>query len=210
MQGKWIVLEGIEGCGKSSVTQAVGEQLRGRYPDRQIVICREPGGTPIAEQLRTLVKNAIVGEPVHIDAEILMFFAARVQLYHNVILPRLAEGCIVISDRNWISSLMYQGYGMGHVDKVQSLLTAFLADIPTPDLYVYLDVDYSISQQRTRTVQPDPDNIDSRGEAFFIRVINAYRQWALSGNDLVMTIDGNRPLDTVITTTLQEIDWVIT
>jgi len=208
-EGKWLVVEGRDGSGKTTVRTEMGKRIEALYPDRQVVYCREAGGTPIAEKLRDLVVYGVEGENTHIDSEILMFFAARVQLYHNVILPALQRGAIVVSDRNWISSLMYQGYGAQRVEKVQALIKEFLDGVPMPDLYVYLDIDPQVATARMRTARPVADNIDSRGPEFFARVGEAYRQWATSGNDNVAIIDANKPFEEVMTAVMMEVEHVL-
>ena len=208
-KGKWLVVEGRDGSGKTSVRREMGERIEALYPDRDVVYCREAGGTPIAERLRDLVVYGEEGEDTHIDAEILMFFAARVQLYHNVIIPALKRGAIVVSDRNWISSLMYQGYGGQRVEKVQALIKEFLDDVPMPDLYVYLDIDPKVAALRMRVARPEADNIDGRGPEFFARVGEAYRQWATSGNDNVAIIDANKSIAEVMVAVMMEVEHVL-
>lgn len=208
-EGKWFVIEGRDGSGKTSVRREMGERIEALYPDRQVVYCREAGGTPIAEKLRDIVVYGVEGEDTHIDAEILMFFAARVQLYHNVIIPALKRGAIVVSDRNWISSLMYQGYGGQRVEKVQALIKEFLDDVPTPDLYLYLDIDPRVATERMRALRPVADNIDGRGPEFFARIADAYRQWATSGNDNVAIIDANKPIKDVVSAVMLEVEHLL-
>lgn len=209
LKGKWLVVEGRDGSGKTSVRNEIGERIKALYPGRHVVYCREAGGTPVAEKLRDIVVHGVEGEDIHIDTEILLFFAARVQLYHNVILPRLEEGCIVLSDRNWISSLMYQGYGMERVAKVEALMREFLDGVPNPDLYLYLDITAATADGRMRAARPDSDVIDCRGSEFFTRVATGYRQWATSGRDNVAIIDANQPLEQVMVATMMHVEHLL-
>jgi dTMP kinase len=208
-KGKWIVVEGRDGSGKTSVRTGMGERIEALYPDREVVYCREAGGTPIAEQLRNLVVYGVEGEDTHIDTEILMFFAARVQLYRVVILPALARGAVVVSDRNWISSLMYQGHGSHRAEKVQALIDEFLDGVPNPDLYLYLDIDPSVANLRMRVARPQADNIDCRGPEFFKRVGDAYDEWAQSGRDNVAVINANKPFDEVMVAVMMEVEHLL-
>ena len=109
MQGKFIVIEGLEGAGKSTAMQTVVDTLKSLGVN-DIVFTREPGGTPLAEKLRHLIKYE-TEEPVTDKAELLMLYAARIQLVENVIKPALAEGKIVLGDRHDMSSQAYQGGG---------------------------------------------------------------------------------------------------
>ena len=109
MQGKFIVIEGLEGAGKSTAMQTVVDTLKSLGVN-DVVFTREPGGTPLAEKLRHLIKHEIE-EPVTDKAELLMLYAARIQLVENVIKPALAAGKIVLGDRHDMSSQAYQGGG---------------------------------------------------------------------------------------------------
>lgn len=203
------MVEGRDGSGKTSVRTEIGKRIEALYPGRRVVYCREPGGTPVAEKLRDIVVHGVEGEDIHIDTEILLFFAARVQLYRNVVVRCLKEGAIVVSDRNWISSLMYQGYGMQRVEKVQALINEFLDGVPHPDLYLYLDIDPTVASARMRAVHPKADNIDGRGPEFFARVGDAYRQWATSGNDNVAILDANKPFNDVMVAAMMEVEHLL-
>ncbi len=112
MNNHFIVVEGLEGAGKSTAISQVKQVLHDAGID-DVITTREPGGTPLAEQLRTLVKQGHPDEPLTDKAELLMLYAARVQLVENVIKPALAAGQWVIGDRHDMSSQAYQGGGRG-------------------------------------------------------------------------------------------------
>lgn len=117
---KFIVIEGLEGAGKSSAIALVKELIE-KHTGQAPVCTREPGGTPLAERIRDLVKIADSQDPLCDTAECLLFYAARAQLVETVIKPALAEGHWVLGDRHNLSSLAYQGGGRGLMPLVQSL-----------------------------------------------------------------------------------------
>lgn len=123
MNSKFIVIEGLEGAGKTTTRDTVVAVLRAQGIN-DIVFTREPGGTPLAEKLRDLIKQGIDGEVLTDKAEVLMLYAARVQLVENVIKPALARGSWVVGDRHDLSSQAYQGGGRG----IDSQLMASLRD----------------------------------------------------------------------------------
>ena len=108
---KFIVIEGLEGAGKSSAVSYVTDYLHAHGIDR-IECTREPGGTPLAERMRAIVKE-VHDERLTIEAELLVMYASRVQLVETRIKPALAEGNIVLCDRHADSTVVYQGYGRG-------------------------------------------------------------------------------------------------
>lgn len=108
MKSKFIVIEGLEGAGKTTARDLLVDVLR-QHGVTDIVFTREPGGTPLAEALRTLIKEGVTGEEITDKAELLMLYAARVQLVDTIIKPALARGAWVVGDRHDLSSQAYQG-----------------------------------------------------------------------------------------------------
>ncbi len=149
MKSKFVVIEGLEGAGKTTARDTVVNVLR-EHGVSDIVFTREPGGTPLAEKLRDLFKRGIDGELPTIKAEVLMLYAARVQLVETVIKPALARGAWVVGDRHDLSSQAYQGGGRG-VDPqlMASLRDTVLGDF-RPDLTVYLDLPPLVGLQRAQ------------------------------------------------------------
>ena len=151
MGSKYIVIEGLEGAGKTTARDVVVQTLR-ELGVEDIAFTREPGGTQLAEKLRSLVLDirSVGDEVITVKAEVLMFYAARVQLVETVIKPALARGCWVIGDRHDLSTQAYQGGGRG-VDKTMlaTLRDAVLGDF-RPDLTLYLDVTPEVGLKRAR------------------------------------------------------------
>jgi len=199
MNSKFIVIEGLEGAGKTTARDAIVATLRARGIT-DLVFTREPGGTPLAEQLRVLVKQGIEGEQVTDKAELLMLYAARVQLVETVIKPALARGAWVIGDRHDLSSQAYQGGGRGlDSELMQTLRDAVLGDF-RPDLTLYLDVTPDIGLQRARA-RGELDRIEQESLRFFERTRACYL--ALAAEDsTILTIDATQSL-TEVTASLQ-------
>ncbi|MDF2043028.1 dTMP kinase [Pantoea eucalypti] len=194
MNSKFIVIEGLEGAGKTTARDAVVATLRARGIN-DLVFTREPGGTPLAEQLRTLVKQGIEGEQVTDKAELLMLYAARVQLVETVIKPALARGAWVIGDRHDLSSQAYQGGGRGlDSELMQTLRDAVLGDF-RPDLTLYLDVTPDIGLQRARA-RGELDRIEQESLRFFERTRARYLTLA-ADDPTILTIDATQSLEEV-------------
>lgn len=191
MDSKFIVIEGLEGAGKTSAIVLLVDILR-RHGITDVVFTREPGGTPLAEALRRLIKEGVDDEPVADKAELLMLYAARIQLVEQVIKPALARGAWVIGDRHDLSSQAYQGGGR-QVDArlLQTLRDTVLGDF-RPDLTFYLDLPPAIGLQRARA-RGELDRIEVESLAFFDRTRARYQQLA-AADASILTIDASRTL----------------
>ena len=194
MTGKFIVIEGLEGAGKTTARQVIVDTLR-ENGITDLVYTREPGGTPLAEKLRTLIKDGIDGETVTDKAEVLMLYAARIQLVDNVIKPALARGQWVIGDRHDLSSQAYQGGGRG-IDRklMESLRDTVLGDF-YPDFTLYLDLPPETGLARARS-RGELDRIEQESLDFFRRTRARYLELAES-DPRIVTVDASQSIDNV-------------
>ncbi|AUR32005.1 dTMP kinase [Morganella morganii] len=192
MTGKFIVIEGLEGAGKTTARQVIVDTLR-ENGITDLVYTREPGGTPLAEKLRTLIKDGIDGETVTDKAEVLMLYAARIQLVDNVIKPALARGQWVIGDRHDLSSQAYQGGGRG-IDRklMESLRDTVLGDF-YPDFTLYLDLPPETGLARARS-RGELDRIEQESLDFFRRTRARYLELAES-DPRIVTVDASQSMD---------------
>ena len=197
MRSNYIVIEGLEGAGKTTARDVVVEKLRDLGVN-DLLFTREPGGTVLAEKLRSLVLDIkSVGDEVITDkAEVLMFYAARVQLVETVIKPALASGQWVIGDRHDLSTQAYQGGGRG-IDRTMlaTLRDAVLGDF-RPNLTLYLDVTPEVGLKRARA-RGDLDRIEQESLNFFNRTRARYLELA-AADDSIITVDATQALEKVM------------
>lgn len=196
MVSKFIVIEGLEGAGKTNAHNVVVATLK-ELGVIDLVFTREPGGTPLAERLRELtLNNKGIGDEIVTDkAEVLMFYAARVQLVETVIKPALSRGAWVIGDRHDLSTQAYQGGGRC-IDQelLMALRNTVLGDF-YPDLTIYLDVTPEVGLTRARA-RGELDRIEQESVDFFNRTRARYLE--LAANDSrIRTIDATQSLDDV-------------
>lgn len=189
--GKFIVIEGLEGAGKSTAISAVLAALNKRNINN-ITTTREPGGTPMAEQIRDLVKMHH-DEQVTNEAELLLMYASRVQLIHNVIVPSLQAGEWVVGDRHDMSTRAYQGGGRQIPDvKIDAIRGAVLGDFK-PDYTLYLDIDPELGLKRARG-RGELDRIELQTMDFFHRTRAKYLEIAdQDPNTVIIDAGGSIP-----------------
>lgn len=190
-RGRFIVLEGPEGAGKSTQVRLLEAWLRERGHDP--LVTREPGGTPLGEETRRLLLET---DDVPAPAELLLMLAARAVLVEEVIRPALAAGRVVLSDRFHLSTLAYQGYGRGLPLADVAAMNRFATGGLEPDLSIVLDVEPSVAAARKASMAGGPDRIERAGDAFHVRVVEAYRLLAGAG-ERVERVDGLAAADAV-------------
>lgn len=189
---KFVVIEGLEGAGKSTAVATVLAWLQAKGFD--VVQTREPGGTPLAEQIRTLVK-AVQDEAIAPETELLLMYAARSQLLANVIRPALARGQVVLADRHDLSSRAYQGGGRQIAAEVIDQIRAVVVKDTRPDLTLYLDIDPEIGLKRA-SARGELDRIEQEQLDFFKRTRQKYLEIAATDPSIVV-IDAAKPLEQV-------------
>lgn len=180
---KFIVIEGLEGAGKSSAVRYVTDYLQ-RQGINRIECTREPGGTPLAERMRAIVKE-VHDERLTIEAELLLMYASRVQLVETRIKPALADGVWVVGDRHDLSSQAYQGGGRGiDAQLIGAIKQAVLGNFK-PDLTLYLDIDPALGLQRARH-RGELDRIELEQLSFFERTRTRYLELAAKDDSIVV------------------------
>lgn len=194
-KGKFIVLEGIEGAGKTTLCKVVAEELRKRDLGDPLLL-REPGGTELGEQLRKLIKDSQALEPLHDMAELLLLYAARVQLVEQVIKPALGKGIWVVGDRHDLSTQAYQGGGRWIEREILSTLRTTILGKFSPDLTLCIDVPAAQAFGRLAGRGTELDRIEQEDLAFFERVRQRYLELAAEDARIVL-IDGSRQLPEV-------------
>jgi len=192
-QGKFIVVEGMEGAGKSSAISVIESILK--HHNIEYIKTREPGGTPLAESLRNIVKSIDHDEVLTQETELLLMYASRSQLLANRILPALKKGLWVIGDRHDMSSKAYQGGGREFDDQVMDAIANVTLKGFLPDLTLYLDLDPTIGLSRAKA-RGDLDRIELEKLDFFIRVRNKYCQIAQRTPN-VFTINAEQSMEKV-------------
>ena len=192
MRGKFIVVEGLEGAGKSSVIELIVQALKDT--GKRVEQTREPGGTPMAEAIRECVKHDW-DETVSEETELLLMYAARVQLLTNKILPSLDAGAWVVGDRHDLSSQAYQGGGRGVSGKTMSAISDIALKGFKPDLTLYLDVEPAVGLERARG-RGELDRIEQAGLAFFERTRAKYLSLAKQDESIVV-VSAMQPMEKV-------------
>ena len=201
-RGVFLTFEGVEGAGKSTNLAAVREHLEKNSVD--LLVTREPGGTQIAEGIRTLLLQPH-DESMAAKAELLLMFAARVQHLQEVIRPALARGTWVLCDRFTDATYAYQGGGRGVDPTVIATLEALVHGDLQPDLTLYYDLAPEMGLQR-HGEQRSLDRIERETLAFHTRVRSAYIERARLAKGRILIVDAARPLAEVIQESLALID----
>ena len=198
-KGLFITFEGTEGCGKSTQIKLLAQHLQALgHRVRQL---REPGGTPIGEEIRHTLKHSEHNHAMTAEAELLLMNASRAQIVREVIRPALADGEMVLCDRFYDSTIAYQGYGRElDLEKVKSVVE-FAVGETKPNLTLFLHVSAEVSAARLRSRQSTlpfvRDRIEEADRKFFERVAHGYGVIAAGEPQRVKFINGAQPLDVV-------------
>ena len=204
--GFFISFEGSEGCGKSTQIRTLVESLRAAGHDP--VLVREPGGTPIGEHIRHLLQHSTDGDGMTPEAELLLFAASRAQLVRQTILPALAAGRVVISDRFLDSTTVYQGVARNIPADQVAAINRFAAGPRLPDVTFLLDMNPTDGFERLRRrVQPDDkrDRMEEEPPAFYESVRHGYLALAQTEPERIHVLDASQPPDTIARTIQAEL-----
>lgn len=193
MSGLFITLEGPEGAGKSTNREYLAARLRDQGVD--VVMTREPGGTPLAERIRELLL-APSDETMAVDTELLLMFAARAQHLAEVIRPALARGAVVLCDRFTDATYAYQGGGRGLPVERIAVLEDFVQGKLRPDLTLVFDLPVEVGLARA-AARGRLDRFEQEGQAFFEAVRQAYLQRAGQAPQRYSLLDAGQPLEAV-------------
>ncbi|MGE6992180.1 dTMP kinase [Stutzerimonas zhaodongensis] len=193
MTGLFITLEGPEGAGKSTNREYLAQRLREHSLD--VVLTREPGGTPLAERIRELLL-APADEPMNSDTELLLVFAARAQHLAQVIRPALARGAVVLCDRFTDATYAYQGGGRGLPTSRIEQLECFVQGEMRPDLTLIFDLPVEIGLSRA-AARGRLDRFEQEGLEFFEAVRSAYLNRAQQDRQRYRVVDAGQSLAAV-------------
>ncbi|OGV25411.1 MAG: dTMP kinase [Legionellales bacterium RIFCSPHIGHO2_12_FULL_37_14] len=194
-KGKFIVVEGLEGAGKSTVVESASAFLH--QHGIRCIKTREPGGTKIGENLRHIIKSGIDNETLVARAELLLIYAARVQLLDTIIKPALESGTWVISDRFELSTFAYQGGGRQLDKSIIQEISQFCLQGFKPDQTLFLDIMPEQGLKRAKQRGEEIDKIEQESRAFFSRVYHAYHE-CISALPNVDIISATLPIDEVL------------
>ncbi len=192
-RGRFIVVEGLEGAGKSTALNTIKRFLTDQGVD--LVLTREPGGTRVGEEVRRLIKEIVPAESLDPRAELLLFYAARVQLLEQIVYPALEQGSWVLADRFELSTFAYQGGGRKLDEQMIAHLSSFCLGNFKPDLTLFLDITPKKGLQRA-SKRGTTDRIEQESLSFFNDVYNSYHHHIKTMNNVVV-IDASQPIGVV-------------
>lgn len=192
MAGLFITFEGIDGCGKSTQVKMLKDRLESS--GKTVLLLREPGGTPISEQIRDILLNPKNNEMLSIT-EATLLAASRTQLTRDIIIPELENDHIIISDRYFDSSLAYQGYGRGLSIQWLMDLNSEAIKGANPNLTIFVDIPVEVSRKRMES--KNKDRMENEGNEFLEKVRSGYLEIATENQDRFVTVDGTRTVDEI-------------
>ncbi|MEI9963064.1 MAG: dTMP kinase [Limisphaerales bacterium] len=210
-KGLFITFEGTEGCGKSTQVELLARQLRAL--GHRVRTHREPGGTPIGEEIRHTLKHSKVNDAMTAEAELLLMNASRAQLVREIIRPALAAGEIVLCDRFYDSTIAYQGYGRQLDLKMVNAVIDVAVGETRPDLTLLLTVSQEISELRRAVRQSTlpfmRDRIEEADQQFFARVAEGYQAIAAAEPNRVCVLSGVDSPETVCAKIWEEVQPIL-
>lgn len=196
--GRFITFEGGEGCGKSTQIRLLAERLRAA--GKEVLLTREPGGTALAEKIRSLVREES-DDPPNSRAETLLFIASRAQVVESVIRPALASGTWVLCDRFADSTFAYQGYGRGLDLEELKRINSFATGGLEPDRTILLNVSPEVSAKRMRAreaaTNTDADRMEKAGDSFHARLKQGFLELAAAEPDRFAVIQADGSVEEV-------------
>lgn len=191
-RGFLISFEGSEGSGKSTQISRIAERFEAA--GYEIVVTREPGGTPIGEEIRHILMHAVESDAMMPETELLLFAASRAQLVREVILPAVNAGKIVLCDRFMDSTTVYQGVARNIQSEPVHLINTFAVGNMVPDVTVVIDLDAETGLQRVRHRANDmPDRMEKENIEFYQKVRNGYLMLAKAMPERFVVVDGELP-----------------
>ena len=199
-KGYFITFEGAEGCGKSTQIRLLGEDLE--KAGLSVKVSRSPGGTPVAEKIRKILKEATAGEDLEPETELLLFGACHSQMTANLIRPLLEKGVIVLSDRFCDSTLAYQGYARNLGAETVKKINSYACRGLKPDLTILLDLEVEEGLRRARERAGDAltlaaDRFDSEKLSFHQAVRNAFLRLAAEEKERFAVISAKGSVEEV-------------
>lgn len=191
-RGFLITFEGSEGSGKSTQISRIADRFEDAGYD--VVVTREPGGTPIGEEIRHILMHASESENMTPETELLLFAASRAQLVREVINPAVQEGKIVLCDRFMDSTTVYQGVARNIQSEPVSLINQFAVGNMAPDVTVVIDLDAEIGLSRVKHRANDlPDRMEQENIKFYQKVRNGYLMLAKAMPERFIVVNGELP-----------------
>jgi dTMP kinase len=198
-KGLFITFEGTEGCGKSTQVELLAQRLSAL--GHRVRTLREPGGTPIGEEIRHTLKHSKANEAMTAQAELLLMNASRAQLVREVVRPALAAGEIIVCDRFYDSTTAYQGYGRQLDMKMVQAVIDIAVGETRPNLTLLLTVPHEIGElrraKRQSTLPFMRDRMEEADRKFFARVEEGFKTIAASHPNRVRMVDGSAPMEVV-------------
>lgn len=191
-KGMLITFEGGDGCGKSTQLKLFVEYLKSRNED--FIVSREPGGTPLGEEIRTILLNSKYD--ISSEAEFLLFSACRATIVEKVVKPALDAGKIVVLDRYYDSSFTYQGFAGDLNIKDIKNITNFAIKGAKPDLTFCLDLSYEEAMKR-KSQFAELDRMESKGKEYHDKVRNGYLTLAKNNPERMVVVDASKSIDEI-------------